>query len=221
MRFIKVTDSEPVAKAIAQKLLAALADDQHVLWLVPGGSAIAVAARVSQLLSGVNLQCLSMTLTDERYGPVGHADSNWQQLKAAGFALPGAHLVPVLIGKDLPSTTEAFAQQLAALLHNASYSLGLFGIGPDGHTAGILPGSLAVTSSALAASYDAGNFQRISMTPLAIAKLDAAVVYATGEAKQPVLDALEQSLSLDKQPAQSLKTISELNIYNDYKGVRK
>ena len=38
-------------------------------------------------------------LTDERYGPVGHPDSNWSQLLQKGFDLPQAKLVPVLTGR--------------------------------------------------------------------------------------------------------------------------
>lgn len=217
MKFIKISDVEPVAVFIADRLKAYLSEGRPVLWLVPGGSAIPIATRVSQLIEGQDVYNLYVTLTDERYGPVGHNDSNWNQLLDAGFDVPGAHLLPVLSGKDLRQTTLDFNNTLEKLLRKTNYRFGFFGIGPDGHTAGILPGSPAVKAQDYAVDYDA-NFERITMTFPAIAKLDEAVAYATGKAKWPIFDQLETDIELDKQPAQILKQIEELTIFNDYKG---
>ena len=171
------------------------------------------------MLEGVDLSNLTVTLTDERYGPVGHPDSNWWQMEEAGVTLPGAQRIPVLAGADRPATTSAFAAHLQAAFSQADYVLGFFGIGADGHTAGILPGSLAVHSEELAASYDAGNYERITMTPKAVTRLDEAVVYAVGKAKWPVFDDLSKGdLPLDVQPAQILKQVPECTVFNDYKG---
>lgn len=208
------------ANFITSKLQSALQSGNSVLWLVPGGSAISIAVEVSRQLKGIDLRRLSVTLTDERFGPPGHADSNWWQLEKAGFFLENAELQPVLTGGSREQAAENFGKYLARKLDKADYSLGLFGIGPDGHTAGILPYSPAVSSSGWAANYTAGNFERITMTPKAIEQLNEAIVYATGEAKRPVLDQLEQNISLQKQPAQALKKVSKLTIFNDYKGER-
>jgi 6-phosphogluconolactonase/glucosamine-6-phosphate isomerase/deaminase len=198
--------------------MSALDQNKKVLWLVPGGSAISIVAEISKRLAGRDLGNLSVTLTDERYGEVGHPDSNWKQLADLNFDLPGANLVPVLNGKDRAGTTADFAEALTTLLDQSDYALGFFGIGPDGHTAGILPGSPAVTSTMAAQDYDAGNFQRITMTPLAIEKLDEVVVYAMGEAKWPVFDQLETDVPVNEQPAQFLKQVPTVTIFNDYKG---
>lgn len=218
MEFYKVSSPEPAADYLSRRISGLLTDGKKVLWLVPGGSAIKVAAGASSKLSGEKLQNLTVTLTDERYGPPGHADSNWQQLKRAGFALDGANLIPVLTGKSLEETTGLFDKELKRSFAAADYSIGLFGIGPDGHTAGILPGSPAIGSRQLAASFTGPDFERITITPAAIAKLTIGVVYATGGAKWPVLGQLSRELPLDKQPAQALKAIPKLRIYNDYKG---
>ncbi len=217
MVFYKIAGIEPVAEFLAERLKDGL-QKGSVLWLVPGGSAIAVAAAASQQLSGQDLSGLSVTLTDERYGPLDHLDSNWRQLREAGFRLPGANLVPVLAGEDRDFTTQQFAENLDRLLNSADYTLGFFGVGPDGHTAGILPGSPAVSSDEWAASYDAGNFERITITPKAIKRLNEVVVYGVGEPKWPIFDQLETEQPLDKQPAQALKTVAKLTIFNDYKG---
>ncbi len=214
--FKKITSTKPVADYISDTLTRALHAGRQTLWLVPGGSSIAIAIEVSKRLHSQNLQNLAVTLTDERYGQVGHADSNWLQLQDGGFDLPGATLLPILNGQDRAQTTEEFDKLLGKALEHADYAFGFFGIGPDGHTAGILPNSPAVYSQHLAASYDAGNFERITVTPLAIARLDEAVTYAVGKPKWPVLEQLEKtSQEFTKQPAQALKTVPGLTIFND------
>lgn len=215
----KINDIKPVAEYIAERIINSLHAGQQVLWLVPGGSAIQVAAAVAERLQGKDLRLLTVSLTDERYGPVGHADSNWQQLLDAGFELPGASLVPVLEkGEDRALATEQFGDSLRGLLRQADYTLGLFGIGADGHTAGILPDSMALDAEGYAATYDGGGYQRITMTPTAIRQLDEAVVYSRGEAKWPVIDAFAQEVPVHTQPAQLLKEIPLLTICNDHIG---
>lgn len=218
MVFKKVASIDPVAAFVAGLLLQSLEADNRTLWLVPGGSAIAVTVAVSKLLEGQDLHNLYVTLTDERYGPVGHPDSNWRQMEEAGVRLPGARMIPILDGQDQATATAAFDRTLQALLPGVEYRIGLFGMGADGHTAGILPGSPAVDSPAFAAGYDAGLFRRITITPKTIALLDAAVVYGIGHEKAAAFDALETTQPLAVQPAQALKTVPHLTICNDRKG---
>ncbi len=202
---------------MAESITRQLTLGKRVLWLVPGGSAIAIAVAVSKILKDIDLTNLTVTLTDERFGPTDHQNSNWYQFQQAGFA-PRANLIPVLGEKDIDYTTRNFAQNLARELAMADYKLGFFGMGADGHTAGILPGSMAVKSSELAANYTAGDFQRITITPATIKMLDEAVLYAVGSSKQKALVDLGKDLPLNEQPAQILKSVNEFIVYNDYKG---
>jgi 6-phosphogluconolactonase/glucosamine-6-phosphate isomerase/deaminase len=218
MVFRKVTSAEAVTNYLTDVLRAKLGAGQRVLWLIPGGSAIGVAVAVAQNLQDTDLRGLTVTLTDERYGPVGHADSNWLQLEQAGFSLPGARLVPVLHGHSIEETTTEFAQHLQEYCQGAAYCLGFFGMGPDGHTAGILPNSPAVAMTDWAASYQGPDFMRVTMTAPAIAALSEAVVYAMGEAKAEPLQRLQTELSLAEQPAQALKQVPKLTIFNDQIG---
>lgn len=217
MQYKKISDTRTVVDHLSTSLSEHLAKSERVLWLIPGGSAIAIAAKVSRRLSGIDLTNLHVTLTDERFGAVGHGDSNWQQLIDSGFALPGAQLMPVLRGVDIDETTRVFAKYLETQLASAQFSIGLFGMGADGHTAGILPGSSAVSDPELAVHYQTPNYNRVTMTPQAIVMLDEAVLYATGPEKAETLDYLAKDLSLSKQPAQILKKISTLTVYNDYR----
>lgn len=215
LEFIPATSPEPVGNYLAELISAQLADGRSVLWLVSGGSAAAAAVVAAGLLRAHDLSRLTVSLIDERYGQLGHADSNWTQLLAAGFELPGARLQPVLTGAGQAETAAQFAEFLGTEFAAADYAVGLLGIGPDGHTAGILPHSPAVTAPGLACAYDGGAFARITATPLAISQLQAAVVYAAGAAKWPVLDRLETDLPVAEQPAQALKTVPKLTIFSD------
>jgi 6-phosphogluconolactonase/glucosamine-6-phosphate isomerase/deaminase len=216
-KFVKVSSPKPAVDYLAETLTRHVAAGERVLWLVAGGSAIGVAADVARRLSGQPLESLTVSLTDERPGPVGHPDSNWRGLTEAGFALPGAHLMPVLTGADTAADTAAFGRFLAKQLEAADFRLGLFGIGPDGHTAG-LPAQNAAPSTDLAAYYEAGPFHRISSTPAAIGRLDEAVAYVMGENKHTQLDRLQSDLPSAEQSAQALKLVPKLTIFNDYKG---
>ena len=214
----KLTSIEPVVDYLIGVLTEMLTDNLKVLWLVPGGSAIKVAAAVSQSLSIENLANLTVTLTDERFGPVDLLDSNWPQLKAAGFNLDGANLQPVLTGENLDETTGQYARALAIDLREADFSLALIGMGPDGHICGIKPKSPAVQSDELTSSYKRDDFTRITITESVLKKLDEVVVYAVGQEKWPQLDNLDKELEPVRQPAQILKSLKKVIIYNDCKG---
>ncbi len=91
-----------------------------------------------------------------------------------------------------------------------------FGIGADGHVAGMLPHSPAVEAAALVAGYESKPFVRISMTPPAIAHVQAAYTFVFGEAKKEAVSNLQtKELTLADEPCQILKTIPESYFYSD------
>jgi 6-phosphogluconolactonase/glucosamine-6-phosphate isomerase/deaminase len=212
--FIKVGSVDPVVEYLSNTLNSHLNQGQKVLWLVSGGSAIPVEVLVAQKLTGSHLGNLTIAPTDERPGPVGHPDSNWHQLGLKGFAVTGAASFPVLNGGSSQDQAEKFGRFLEHELSANDYKVALFGIGPDGHTAGI-PALHAEILSGMTALYEAGPFRRISMTPAAIAHLDEAVVVALGESKWPVLDHLTPDSEVS---ASNLFRAPKLTIFNDRRG---
>ena len=211
------TNVEDEAKFVAETIINKLSEGKKVLFFITGGSSVAVGVKVAELIKGQSLSNLTVMMTDERYGPLGHPDSNLYQHTQKGFELPGVKIIPILTGEDIETTTKKFAENLKIELEKAEYKIGLFGVGKDGHTAGNLPGSIAVTSTDFASHYDTPAFSRITMTPLAIQKLDEAVVWMQGEEKWPVVkDLIENNIEIIKQPAQVLKRISLLTIFTDY-----
>ncbi len=214
------TDTKDAANFIAGSILNQLKSGKHVLFFVAGGSSIPVGVKVSEIVRKHPHQNLTVTLTDERYGPIDHFNSNYFKLTEKGFNLPEANIIPILIDDDRNITTEKFNTRLAQELGKAQYKIGLFGVGSDGHTAGILPESVAVQSSALVSSYNTAVFSRITITPKAIEQLDEVVVWMQGKEKWEAIknlsENLEKDIDISKMPAQILKKVPLVTIFTDY-----
>lgn len=218
MKLVTSENSEKIIMYLTEVLQDKLRSGKHVLWLVPGGSAIAVAAAVSQNLQSENLTNLTVSLTDERYGELDHPSENWPQLLAAGFSLPGARLHRVLTGQPRDTTTAQYASFLYDAVSANDYIIGLFGMGNDGHTAGIKPNTNAIVDNILAENFTGEDHERITMTTYAISQLDETVLYAFGEDKFAQIDALlHKNIPLLEQPAQALKSVQKSTIFTDYK----
>ena len=205
------------ASSLAQKLIQALQHHEYVLWLVCGGSSISIAAEVMRQIPESLSKGLTIMLTDERYGPVGHKDSNYTQLLDVGFEPKQAMFIPTLVeGLDLIDTAAEYGQRFTREADKADIAIAQFGIGADGHIAGILPGSLAANENAAACGYDAGTFQRLTLTFPSLKRIQIAYAFVYGAEKHDALGKLRnQDIPLAEQPSQILKSIPESYVYND------
>ena len=212
------TIQNQAADYIATSIRGQLKTGNSVLWLVPGGSSIHVVLLVERLLKHTDLSNLTVSLTDERYGPVGHKDSNWKQLQDGGFKLSGANKIPILTGASMKDTIHKYGEVIRSALSEVDYAIGFFGIGSDGHTAGILPESIADKATTTATGYDSPSFQRITITRSIITSLDEVIVYAVGKNKWPIVEALGGTMKRAGWPAMCLKDARKLTIFSDYPG---
>ncbi|MFA6355006.1 MAG: 6-phosphogluconolactonase [Candidatus Paceibacterota bacterium] len=212
-----IKDIDEVADFVAESINSKLEQGKRVLWFITGGSSIKVQSKVANKIKTDTKGKLVITMTDERYGAPNHIDSNWFQLKELGFEIPNAKIFPFLIGKDMAETAKELREIIKKEINKADYKIGNFGIGIDGHTAGILPHSDAVYSSELVCAYDTPQFDRITITPKVIPLLDEAVVFAIGESKWPILEKLGKEFPLEEDPSQILKKVSLLTIFTDKK----
>ena len=203
---------------LASKLSLALADNKKVFWLLTGGSTAGVAVEAAKLIANKNLANLTVSLTDERYGPIGHIDSNWTLLESLGLKLTGAYLNPVLTGQPFDKTTIAYTNFLRGAIRPECYKIALIGVGPDSHIAGIKPKSPAVYSNDLAVGYEWDDFSRITMGLQAIKKLDCAVSYLQKNTKEQALKNLQANLPVERFPSQALKQVKQAIIFNDLIG---
>lgn len=211
---LTVNKEQTIVEYITQLLTERLSSGQTVLWLISGGSAIELEAEISRRLQEVDTSNLTVALMDERYESVGHKDENWQKLLNAGFSLPQANTYRTLTGADRQETARQFDVFLKKSLQNANYAIGLFGIGTDGHTAGIKPNSPGVDDSRLVVEYVGDDFERITITTEAIKRLDEAVLYVRGHEKDAQIEKLlHEDIDVRKQPAQILKAVPKSSLF--------
>lgn len=224
MKFYKSDSAKPAVDYLKDTIVEHLNLGERVLWLVTGGSAITIAVEVSKGLasSNTNLANLSVTLTDERFVPANDNDSNWKQLLDKGFRLPGAQLLPILNETDIDETTMHYGAILSDALNSIDYGIGMFGMGPDGHIGALFPGYPELNENKLLAVHLNNSPKppplRMTMTIPAIMLLDEAVICANGEEKKPMLEKLKQDIDISEQPAQILKRLPKLTIFNNQIG---
>ncbi|HHU36206.1 MAG TPA: hypothetical protein GXZ47_03155 [Treponema sp.] len=215
-----------VREALVSRILCNLEKKHPVLLLVSGGSAaplgVSVCQDIETACENASFPQVTVSLIDERFGPMGHDDSNWTLLKKHGFAPHRLTGVPVLTElceteSTFEKTTDAFN---AFLSHSVSlkttdnlYIVALFGIGTDGHTAGILPHSppslIPLSSPKFAAGFPSDVFKRITIAPPFFPHIDFAVVWASGSEKKIPLENLYRDIPGEKHPAQFLKLAKE------------
>lgn len=219
MQFILVPDWSAAIKAVRSRLISELEQSKRVLWLISGGSQIAANTEIMDGIDTKLSENLTISLVDERYGEVGHPDSNWTKLVESGFNPKHAKTIPVLMKNlELRLIRERYEHKIRVALADNDFILGQLGIGSDGHTAGILPHSPATDETdKYTIYYESDPYNRLSLTFFSLRKLSAAYALCFGEEKRTALENLasQRQISLDDQPAQILKEISESYIYND------
>lgn len=218
MNFIKSLDYRRGASDLAQRIIQELKLGREVLWLITGGSSIpsSIEALAELKQNLTDLSNLTVTLTDERYGEVGHKDSSWQKLTDSGFDFEFVNAIPVLIGKSFDETAYEWERRVTDALNEADVVIAQFGVGTDMHIAGILPESEGARAAGLVSHYVAGTFDRITLTFDALSRVSSAFVFIFGEAKRGVVDKLRTcDLPPEFMPASILKSIPEVFVYSD------
>lgn len=224
MQFIQSKDAKNGTQEMAKKIYSGLNGGCQTLWLVCGGSNIPFAVEAMNIIrkntSLDALKHLTVTLTDERYGLVGHKDSNWQRLLDSSFDIQGIKTFPVLSGKSLEETAMEYGTKMSKvfddIIHVKGSIIAQFGIGTNSHIAGVYPHSVSVDSDRFVTGYDSGDFLRVTLDTIALRQIHCAYVFAFGEAKkEPLLKLRDQNLSIKEDPSQLLKEIPEVYIYSD------
>jgi 6-phosphogluconolactonase len=124
---------------------------------------------------------------DERIAPVGDSTRNLTTLeRSLGDARPTIVAMPVN-DTDLAAGAASYAQQLPA-----SFDLVHLGLGPDGHTASLIPGDavLNVRDQLVAVTGIYQGEQRMTLTYPALTRADQLLWLVTGEDKRSALAAL-------------------------------
>lgn len=220
MKFVS-KGPEDAAAAVAAKIIDSVRQKKPTLWLVCGGSNITTEVEImKQVAAGApdNLGSLLVLPMDERYGPAGHKDSNAEQMRKAGFDPGAATWVDVLIHNvPLDQTVSFYSDVASVALSKAAFIVGVFGLGANGHTAGVQPNSPAAEADeATVAGFEWSDFTRLTLTPMALKHTNVAYVLTYGASKKEALERLQKNAEPLKQlPSALLYEIPEVYVYND------
>jgi 6-phosphogluconolactonase len=182
------------AEQVVRTLSEAVAERGRFHLVLPGGSSprgLLVELRDRRL----PWQALDLYLTDERCLPQGHAQRNdlmFDELLLPYVPLPAAnlHRIPAELGP------EPGAREFAELLrHTPTFDLVILGVGEDGHTASLFPGSVALDDESPAVAVcDAPKppGSRVSMGLQRLLDSRERMVIAMGAGKRAVLERIQE-----------------------------
>jgi 6-phosphogluconolactonase len=137
-----------------------------------------------------------MLFSDERYVPSDSEASNYHRARPLvdALALPPQQLLRVRTELPLEQAAQEYEQALASLLKaGIRITLGLLGLGANGHTASLFsPADLARASGRLAIPVQRPDgMSAVSVTPQLLAQVEQLLFIVAGGGKQDALRALE------------------------------
>jgi 6-phosphogluconolactonase/glucosamine-6-phosphate isomerase/deaminase len=216
MQFINQVLPDKSAREFRLQLQDELELGKKILWLISTEATIPIIVQIMNELPADLTDQLTIIPTDERYGHVGHKDSTVKQLLDAGFEPKHAYFFAPLSNNSLETTLKNYVQAFQAALNNTDITVALLGVGADGRIAGILPRSEALRAQNQITTYKGSDYIRITLTISALMEIDQAYVFAYGRNKHATLDRLcDGDIRLADQPAQVLRELREVYIYND------
>jgi len=196
--------AESAGVRIAEALARAAETRDRVTLALAGGSSPAPVYRWLAAAGGVPWDRVEIFFGDERCVPPDHPDSNYRMARETLLDPLGLTDAQVHRMKAEAGDLDAAAKQYQGLLPDRLGVL-LLGVGPDGHTASLFPGSPALGETVLRvvpSRAPTGRF-RLTVTPPVVEAAEEIYVLARGSAKaDAVARALEGEWSPVECPAQ-------------------
>lgn len=208
-----LTDADQLARCCAERIALwidlALDQRDRAQIALSGGTTPAAAYR---LLNREHLPWnrVDVVLGDERWVPASDPASNAgmlaQTLLAADGPGAGARFHPVPTELASPeASAEAFERHVRQLCPGDPpvFDVMLLGLGEDGHTASLFPGSVATTVCDRAVTVGAGKgLERITLTAPVLSAARHVLILVSGSGKQQALRRLlDPSESVERTPA--------------------
>lgn len=240
MDITRNNDTAGLAQATVSALSAILetGNTDGVLLLLSGGSALSLVEHM-ELPEGV-IENLTIGMIDERYD-IDPTINNYLLLQQTKFS-QDAEKAGVSFISSVPTQAEsldAFAERMALSwkywmhAHPAGKIAALLGVGPDGHTAGVLPfpedpllfGRLFTEPSCMAVGYNARGkhqYPKRATATLAFLKdhVDEAIVFMSGVSKAPALrDILSVEGDLCRTPARIFNSMTHVRLFTDISSI--
>ncbi|MBW0175072.1 MAG: 6-phosphogluconolactonase [Vulcanococcus sp.] len=208
-----VSDATQLARACAERVAAlidlALDERDRAHIALSGGTTPAAAYRV---LNKEHLPWnrVDVVLGDERWVPPTDPASNarmlWDTLLAAGGPGADARFHPVPTELDSPdASVDAFETYVRDLCPGdpPRFDVMLLGLGDDGHTASLFPGTPAIQEHTRLVTIGAGKgLERISLTAPVLSAARQVIFLVSGAAKRQALQRLlDPAEPADRTPA--------------------
>jgi 6-phosphogluconolactonase len=220
-RFLNIEAlSRAAVELVVEAAAKSIARDGRFSLALSGGK---TPRRLYELLNGAPMDWRKTHLFwgDERCVPRTDPASNYGMAAKAllsGVSVPpqNVHAMPVEIGSPTMAAS-AYEQELRSYFRGLpTFDLILLGMGPDGHTASLLPGSLALDEKqrwVVAVDGKGGNppVPRLSLTFPAINSARQALFLVTGKDKAPVVDAIMKGSAVC--PAARVAPLDRLDWY--------
>ena len=184
--------------ALAERLAHAIAVAGPSAIMLSGGHTPLPAYRAVASRPPAHDAQLHLLFSDERYVPRDSEASNYHQARPLldALALTPARLLRVRTDLPLEAAAADYERALGALLKSGvPISLGLLGLGADGHTASLFSADdLARARGHLAiAVHRPDGMSAVSVTPQLLAQVNALLFVVAGADKDRAVRALEAS----------------------------
>ena len=210
------------AQAIASALDLALAErDRAQIALAGGETPRATYRQLGQ--QHLPWDRVDVLLGDERWVSASDPSSNARMLRETLMAEgPGSHACLHPVPTELPTPTQG-AEAYAALVHQLcagtppALDLVLLGLGDDGHTASLFPGTAAPTVTDRAVTLGEGKgLPRVTLTAPTLSAARRVLFLVSGAGKVQALQRLlDPQESCDRTPAKRVQPAEEVLIFAD------
>jgi 6-phosphogluconolactonase len=175
--------AQRAAELVAARAATAVADRGRFTFAVSGGKT--PWAMFAQLAHAhVDWAEVQILQVDERVAPDGDPDRNLTQLRQSLGQAPAEVIAMPVESADLEAAAAAYAVRLPG-----RFDLVHLGLGPDGHTASLIPGDpvLEVADRLVATTGPYQSHRRMTLTYPALARADGILWLISGEDKREPL----------------------------------
>jgi 6-phosphogluconolactonase len=205
LRTLNVVDSKTYAQSVTDRLAKTLSDRDFGrpfhLFLSGGSTPKVVYAGLAEL--GLDWSQVHLWWGDERFVPPDHPDSNYRMVKEqlldkVDIPVQQVHSWPILSSPEL--SAETYEREFRSFFESDQHQLDvqLLGMGDDGHTASLFPGTKAlneVERLCVASHVEGKDSVRLSLTFPALSLSERVIFLIKGEGKARALqDVIERNL---------------------------